>query len=424
MRRVVVSGVGLVTPVGTGTEKTWQALLSGRSAIGPVRAYDASGFRTQTGAEIPDLNAEDFGLKKRVAAKMTRGDLISVAGAKLAAEDAGLEIDERDIARIGVFTGSNKEVSDVDKMVDGVLAGADEQGRADTRRFGEQALDQVYPLFFIEGLQAGSLFYISDAFGVMGANTYFAGLAEAGLIAVGRGYRAVRRGEADVVIAGGYDDPVSWWAMGKWDGLGVLSTRNDEAALRPWDRDRDGTVMGEGAAFLVLEEAGRARARGATVYAEIVGFGTRMHPQHLFAPDPDGTMLAHAVEAALREAATSADEIGYTAAHGSGNVDFDASEARALRSVLGAGNHSTASSVKAATGHLGAGAGALNAAVAALAVRHGAVPPTLHLDHVDPECEGVDWVPGEARETDVRQALALARGFEGQNVALALRAIG
>jgi 3-oxoacyl-[acyl-carrier-protein] synthase II len=216
--------------------------------------------------------------------------------------------------------------------------------------------------------------------------------------------------------------PVCWWNMAKLDSLGILSTRNElhAGACAPFDRDRDGTVFGEGSAYLVLEDKAAAVARGARVYAEVVGFGGASDTEHLGRPDPEGRALAKAIESALGEADSAPADVGYVAAHGSGSKHGDASETNALRSVLGS---TVASSVKPATGHLVAAAGALNAAVAALTLSNGVLPPTLNLNHLDPGCEGIDWNPGIARETSASSALALARGFEGQNVALALRAV-
>jgi 3-oxoacyl-[acyl-carrier-protein] synthase II len=425
MRRVAITGVGLVTGLGTATKDTWNGLLEGRSAIGPIEAYNAKSLRTQLGAEIKELNGKEFVTNRRALRSMTHGDLIAVAAAVNAVNDSGLELDEETAADTALFVGSNKEVSDVEKMIDGITLARDEQGKIDTRRFGEEAFGAVPPLFYIEGLQASALFYVSDAFKLKGENTYFAGTAESSSIAIGRAFRAIRRGESDVAIAGGYDDPTGWWPMAKMDALSYMTEHNElgAAAMRPYDRDRDGTVMGDGGAFLILEEWEKAKARGAPIYAEVTGFGNAFDPGYPTALEPHGDGLTHAIESALREAGTQPDTVGYVAAHGSATPAGDASEAAAMRRVFGGENGLMGSSVKPATGNLMAGAGALNAAVAVLAIHHGAVPPTLNLEHEDPVCEAVDWVPGEAREVKPTEAIALARGFEGQNVALAMRAV-
>jgi 3-oxoacyl-[acyl-carrier-protein] synthase II len=423
-RRVAITGVGLVTPLGVGTDETWSGLVEGRSAVGPIEAYDPSSLRTHIGAEVPEFVPKEYVPNRRSLRTMTRNDLLGTVGAVLAVRDSGLELTEDPQGRHALFTGSNKEISDPDSVADAAIAARDEDGKINTRRFGEEFPRGVRPLFFIEGLQGASLFYISEGFSLMGTNTYFAGSAEAGMTAVGRGYRAVKRGEADLAIAGGFDDPVSWWQMCKLDALGILTGANDKGpgACRPFDKGRDGTVMGEGSAFFVLEEMEAAKARGAHVYCEVTGFGSGSDVGHLVTPDADGGGVRAAAESALREAGVAADAIDYVAAHASATKVGDASEARGLAALF-AGNGAAVSSVKGATAHLCAGAGALNAAVAALAIDRGALPPTANLETPDASCAGLDCIMGEAREAKVGAALAIARGFEGQNVALALGAV-
>jgi 3-oxoacyl-[acyl-carrier-protein] synthase II len=424
-RRVAITGVGLLTGLGIGAQDTWEGLLAGASAVRPLERYDPSSLSTQLGAEVRDLRPRDFVENRRSLRTMTDHDLFNTVAAVLAVRDSGLELGDDPEGRVALFVGGNKETNDPDKWEEIALAVRRPDGTVDMKRFGEQASSSVAPLFYLEGLQAASLFYISEAFGARGANTYFSGTAEAGLTSIGRGFRAIKRGEADVAIAGGADAPLGWWNMAKLDALGAFTHRNDlgAGACRPYDRDRDGTVPGEGAAYLVLEDLDSARARDAEVYAEVTGFGSATDSGRLITPDPDGAALARATEAALGEARVPIEEIGYVAAEGSGTRAGDVSEARALRGLLGAANGIVVSSIKPAVGHLVAGAGAANAAVAALALRRGALPGTLNLEHVDPACAGLDYNPGAAREAQVTGALAVARGWEGQNVVLALRAV-
>jgi 3-oxoacyl-[acyl-carrier-protein] synthase II len=242
-------------------------------------------------------------------------------------------------------------------------------------------------------------------------------------VAVGRAFRTIRRGEADVCVAGGFDDAASWWTISKYDGMGFMTRSNElgARACRPFDAARTGTVLGDGAAVLVLEELEAARARGARIHAEITGYGSGYDCYRAMTPHPEGRGLAHAMEGALRDAGTRPADVSWIAAHGSGTRLGDASEVRAIRKVFGSAADGLAgSSVKPATGHLMAAAGALNVAVAALALEHQILPPTLNLENVDPAC-AMDWVR-EARPARVEQVLALARGLGGQNVALALRA--
>lgn len=419
MRRVVLTGIGPLTSVGVGADAMWKALLAGNSGIGPIRRFDASSLRTKLSAEIADFDPSAF-LDRRTERKMTRNEQLAVSGASLAVLDAGLE-GALDGERTALFTGSSKEVSDLTKLVDAVGEATDEDGRFDVRRVGER-ISSFHPLFYVEGLQGASLFYISSKFKLKGPNTYFSGTSEAGMNAIGRAFRVIRRGEADCAIAGGSDDPVWWWPMSSFDSLGLLTTDNDAgaAAVRPYDRDASGSVLGEGAAFVVMEEFEAAKRRGARIYAEVTGYGTGADAYRLLTPHPDGRGLTHALRRALDDARCVPEDISYVAAHGSATPLGDRSEARALRSVLG--DAVVASSVKPATGHLVGGAGALNVVVAALAVHNGVVPPTLNFASPQTDCD-LDWVPGAARELPVRHALAVARGLEGQNAVFALRSV-
>ena len=428
MRRVVVTGIGLLTALGTGVDQTWSRILAGTAAVGPIEAYDPTSLRTRIGAEISTFDPAAYA-PRRSLRMMTRNDQLGLAGAALAFADAGLKAfngsDDGDVsegrsgARVGLFVGANKEVSKLDAALDAVLTARDGNGRADFARLGLTASSVLAPLFYVEGLQGASLFYISQAFGLLGPNSYFAGTADASAKAIGRAMRCIRRGEADIVLAGGFDDAVSWWSMAKMDGLGVMTDRNDlgTAACRPYDRDRTGSVLGEGAAFLVLEERASAVARGARIYAELSGVGAAMDNYATLTPSADGRGVAGAIAATLRDAARPASEVSYVVMDGAATAAGDVSECRGIRRGLAAAaDRVVASAVTAQTGHLMAGAGALNAAVAALAVHTHVAPRTVNLDSRDPEC-AVDLVTDEPRETDLG-ALALSMGLEGQATAL------
>jgi 3-oxoacyl-[acyl-carrier-protein] synthase II len=425
-RRVAVTGIGLLTPLGVGAQDTWQGLIDGRSAVGPISEYDASSLRTQLGAEIRDLEPKEF-VNRRALRTMTRYDMLAMVAAVLAMQDSGVELVEDDPeGRAALFTAGGKEISKPEHFEEIAVAVRGEDGLVDMRKFGTEAPSSVHPLFFIEGIQGASLFYVSEAFSLRGPNTYLSGTAESGLTAIARAFGAIRRGDADVALAGGADAPVCWWNMAKIDSVG-LTTRSNElgaGACRPYDSERDGTVMGEGGAFVVLEEMEAAKSRGARIYAELSGAGAASDIERLLTPEREGHALAHAIGAALRSGGAQASDVDFIASHGSGTRRGDASEARALRSVFSpTGGGPLVSSVKPATGHLGAGAGALNLAVAALAVHRGQAPATLNLNSPDPACEGIEPIVGEAREAPIGTALALARGLEGQNVALSVRAL-
>ena len=423
MRRVAVTGIGLITALGVGAAATWEALLAGRSGIRRFAGFNPASFRTQWGAEIPDFDPRQFA-DRRALRMTTRNDQLAIAGAALAVADAQLHIAAFDPTKAGLFLGGNKEISKPQHLLEGSLVGRDTDGKADIGLLGEKASGAFYPLFYVEGLQSASVYYLSQAYGLRGANAYFHGTADAGATAIGRGYRSIRRGESDVVIAGGFDDAASWWSMSKMDGLGVLSTANDRgaSAFRPYYNDRSGSLLGEGAAFLVLEELAAARQRGAHIYAEITGFGSTMDTQRLLTPEPTGEALAVAMGRALTEAETNPSDVGLVATHGCATRLGDVSETRALRTVFGAQGATVGTSVKPATGHLVAGAGALNAAICGLALDDGAVPATLNLQQTDPECDW-NWVTGDGRRTSPRNAVAVARGLEGQQVALTMRAL-
>jgi 3-oxoacyl-[acyl-carrier-protein] synthase II len=423
-RRVVVTGIGLLTPLGVGADDTWQGLIEGHSAVGPISEYDPSSLRTQLGAEIRDLDPKQF-VNRRSLRTMTRYDMLAMVAATLAMQDSAIELAEGDPdGRAALFTAGGKEISKPEHFEEIAVAVRGQDGLVDMRKFGEAAPSSVHPLFFIEGIQGASLFYISEAYALRGPNTYLSGTAESGLTAIARGFGAIRRGDADVALAGGADAPVCWWNMAKIDSVG-LTTRSNElgaGACRPYDSNRDGTVMGEGGAFVVLEEMQAANRRGARIYAELSGSGSTTDVQRLLTPEREGHALAHAIGAALRYSGDQPGDIDYVASHGSATRRGDASEARALHAVFGDGGP-LVSSVKPATGHLGAGAGALNLAVAALAVHRQQAPPTLNLTSPDPACDGIELIVGEARQAPIRRAIALARGLEGQNVALAVRAV-
>src|SRR4051794_27823768 len=349
--RGFVTGVGLATALGTGTDETWNGLVEGRSGVGPIQAYDPSSFRASQAGEVTDLEPQDFA-KRKTLRSMTRNDVLALAGSTLALRHAGIEA-VPDAERAGLFIGSSKEVSNLPPILEAALVAREDDGSVNVARLGEQASSVFNPLFYVEGLQAAALFYVSQAHGLKGANVYFAGTAEASAEAIGRAFRAVKRGETDLAVAGGYDDGCSWWNVTKYEALGLLSGGD----IRPYDAARDGTVLGEGSAFLVLESEESARARGAEVLAEVVGFGGAFDATALNSLDPGGRAPRRALEAAQREAG--AGELDLVVGHGAATRVGDVSEARAI------GGGPAGTSGKGAAGHLLRAAGALNPAGAA-----------------------------------------------------------
>ncbi|RAG85315.1 beta-ketoacyl-[acyl-carrier-protein] synthase family protein [Streptacidiphilus pinicola] len=425
-RQVVITGIGLLTALGEGPEDTFKALVAGESGIGPIKAYDPAPLQTRLGAEMPEFDATRYATKRQLRT-VNRGDSLALAAARIALDDAGLAHkqaggDELGY-RTGLYLGGNKSLGRMEQLIEELKVIRRPDGTADLEHLARHGDVIMPPLFFVEGLPAGAVFNISQAYGIRGSSTFFAGYADAGANAIGRAMRAVRRGDADVAIAGGYDDATSWWSMTLLDRLGILTTRNElgRQAYRPYDRERSGGLPGEGAALLVLEDKQAALARGARIYAELTGYGAGHDARTPPAADPQGRGLARAVRRSLEDARLNPGEVGYIAADGSGTVQGDASEALALRTALGdAAGRVPVSTPKPQTGHLVGGGGALNAAVAALALHHGVLPATLNLDHLDPVCAPLDHIRGSAREAAPTHAMALARGIEGQAVALTL----
>ncbi|OBI17469.1 beta-ketoacyl synthase [Mycobacterium sp. E2497] len=424
-RQVVISGIGVLTALGEGPEANWKALVTGKSGIGPIRAYDPSPLQTRLGGEIADFDASRFATRRQLRT-INRGDCLALAAARLALDDADLPHTQTggdELGhRAGLYLGGNKSLGRTEQLIDELKTIRRPDGTADLAHLARHGDRIMPPLFFVEGLPAGAVFNISQVYGIRGSSSFFAGYADAGATAIGRAMRAVRRGDADVAIAGGYDDATSWWSMTLLDRLGLLTTRNERGrgAYRPYDRGRDGGLPGEGAALLVLEEKQAALDRGARIYAELSGYGAGHDARTPPAADPEGRGLARAVRRSLDDARLAADDLGYVAADGSGTRLGDSGEAAALRAALGPAVRSVpVSCVKPQTGHLVGGGGALNAAVAALALYHGSVPATLNLDDPDPACD-LNHVRGSARESQPSHAMALARGIEGQAVALTL----
>lgn len=430
-RRVAITGIGLVTALGIGAPDTWAGLLAGRTGIDRLRRFDASSLRTRLGAEIAELPVREHVTDRRSLRNLTRNDQLGVVGAALAIKDAGLTVTDAERDTAGLFLASHKEISDPTKVLDAVLAVRNDDGTADVARMGSVGKDRFYPLFYVEGLQAASLFYISRAHNLRGANTYYSGHGDAGLTAIGQAWRAVRSGEASVAVAGAFDDATSWWSATSVDEFGILTDRADSAGVRPYAADADGAVLGEGAAFFVLEPLAAAERRGAAVYAEVVGAGAAFdleavrNPSGALAWSAGGSAVRRAVGAALDRAEVGPEEVDLVVASGAATRNADGAEVAGLLGALnGRAERVTATTPVPATGHLMAGSGALNAAVAALALAEGTVPAVGNLTEPAADCAGLDWVTGAPRELRARHAVALGHGADGQVSTLLLAAPG
>ncbi|HET9424944.1 MAG TPA: beta-ketoacyl-ACP synthase II [Gemmatimonadaceae bacterium] len=407
-RRVVITGIGAVTPIGTGKEALWSGLQSHRSAVAPVTRFDASIFRSQVAAEIRDFVPGDF-LDQKKLKRLDRFSHLTLAAARLALADSELRLEAEDRERVGAMMGSAL----------GGAAFAEEQFALYLRK----GLREVSSSLATNVFAGAASCNIAIEFGVQGPNSTNAMSCASGAMAIGEGMRQIRAGYADVMICGGSEAPLNQMCFGAFALLRAMSTRNDDpqTASRPFDRDRDGFVMGEGAGILILEEYERAKSRGAPIYAEVAGYAFGNDAHHMTAPRPDGTQAARAMREALRDADVTPADVGYINAHGSSTPLNDPTETRAIRAVFGASADSVqVSSTKAYYGHALGASGAIEAAIAALAITRDWLPPTLNLQRPADGCD-LDYIPGVGRRDHVDVVLSNSFGFGGINAALVIK---
>ncbi|MGH7674658.1 MAG: beta-ketoacyl-ACP synthase II [Gemmatimonadales bacterium] len=407
-RRVVITGVGAVTPIGTGVDGLWAGLAARQSAVRAVTRFDPTPFRSRIAAEIPDFRPQDRLAAKQVK-RLDRFSQLAVTSAGLALEDAALRPAGEDTDRVGVMMGSAL----------GGVAFAEAQVVPFIKE-GARGLDPALALAVFPGAASCN---IAIAFGFTGPNATNAMSCASGTIAVGDAFHTIRGGRADVMLAGGAEAPLAPMTFGAFSVIRAMSTRNDDpsGASRPFDRERDGFVMGEGAAVLVLEERSRALARGAKVYAEVVGYAQTNDAYHMTAPRPDARQAARAIRLALDDGRVGPDEVGYVNAHGSATTLNDPTETAALKLVFGARAYRLAvSGTKGYYGHALGASGAIEAAICALAMARRWLPPTINLQHPDPACD-LDCLPGEGRSAEPEAVVSNSFGFGGINAVLVLR---
>ena len=405
MRRVVVTGVGAVTPLGVGVGPTWEAILAGRSGVGRITKFDSADFPTTIAAEVNGFLPEDFVDKKEVK-RMDPFIHLAMASAHYAMTDSGLTIDEGLAPRAGVYVGSGL----------GGLSTLERYHQA----YLEDGVRKISPFFIpmlISNLAPG---HIAIRYGAKGPNITTSTACSASSHAVGESLMAIRRGVCDVVIAGGSEATITPMALGGFCAMKALSTRNDDPprASRPFDKDRDGFVMGEGSAMLILEELEFAKKRGAKIYAELCGYGASGDAHHITAPAPGGEGAVRCMRAAIEDARVNLEEIDYINAHGTSTPYNDLFETMAIKTVFG--DHAKklmVNSTKSMTGHLLGAAGALEGVFSALVIREGTIPPTINYETPDPECD-LDYVPNTARSKEIRYALSNSFGFGGTNSCL------
>ncbi len=410
-RRVVVTGVGLVSPVGIGTEETWKGLLAGRSGAGPITLFDTSRHSTRFACEVKGFDPLDWIEKKQVK-KMDRFIQFAVAASDLAVKAAELSTPIADSERTGVIIGSGiGGFATFEKEHAALLSG------------GPRRISPFFIPAMIVNLAAG---WVSIRTGAKGPNSAMATACTSGAHAVGDSFRLIQRGLSDAMIAGGSEAAVTQLGVGGFSAMRALSTRNDEPerASRPFDRDRDGFVMGEGAGILVLEELEHARKRGAPIVCEIVGYGMSGDAYHITAPSEDGDGATHVMRATLEDAGVDPSEVDYVNVHGTSTPRGDAVETVAMKRVFGDQARKMAlSSTKSMIGHLLGASGGVEAGLTALVLRDQAIPPTINLENPDPECD-LDYVPNEMRKAEVTYALSNSFGFGGTNGALLLKRTG
>jgi 3-oxoacyl-[acyl-carrier-protein] synthase II len=410
MRRVVVTGVGVVSPLGTGNQKNWDALVAGVSGIDKITRFDATDFPVQIAGEVKDFNPEDF-IEKKEIKKMDLFIQYSLAAAHFAMQDSGLQITEENATRVGVLVGAG-------------LGGLPtiEKYHLALQEGGYKKISPFFIPMLITNLAPG---HISIKYGAKGPNLSSVSACATGTHSIGDAYQVIRRGDADAMIAGGTESTVTPLAIGGFAVMRALSTRNDDptAASRPFEKNRDGFVLAEGAGILVLEEYESAKKRGAKIYAEIVGYGMSSDAYHLTAPAPDGEGAARCMKMALDNAGVNPAEVQLINAHGTSTHFNDYYETLAIKSVFG--EHAKklmVTSSKSMTGHLLGAAGGVEAALTLMSMEKGIVTPTINYQEPDPDCD-LDYVPNTAREAKVTCALSNSFGFGGTNASLLFKKI-
>jgi 3-oxoacyl-[acyl-carrier-protein] synthase II len=408
-RRVVVTGIGLLTPLAIGTEETFSAAVSGKSGIGPITQFDVTDFATKFAGEVKDFDPTKW-IDKREAKTLDRFTQFGVVAAQLAKDDAGLEITDENRERIGVYIGAGLGgVWTIERTHAALLEKGPRRG-----------ISPYFVPMIIVNMAPG---LVSVRFGIHGPNMSHVSACSTGAHSIGEAMRAIRWGEADVMFAGGCEATVSPLGVGGFNAMRALSTRNEEPqrASRPWDKDRDGFVIAEGAGVLILEELEHAKRRGAKIYGELVGYGVSSDAHHMVQPPPDGAGAQRCMKAALRDAKIGPEAIGYINAHGTSTPQGDVAETIAVKAVFG--DHAKKlmmSSTKSMTGHTLGAAGGIEAALTVMAVQRGVMPPTINLDEPGEGCD-LDYVPNQAREVRVEYGLSNSFGFGGTNASLIVK---
>lgn len=409
-RRVVITGIGAITPIGSSVEGLWDGLRREQSAVRAISRFDPSPFKSHNAAEVNDFEASDY-LEKKRAKRLDRYGHFSVAAARMAIEDAGIDLAVEDREQIGSTMGS--------------ALGGLEFAEGQLHNFITEGVKAVDPMLALCVFGGAASCNIAIELGVSGPNSTNAMSCASGTIAIGEAFRLIRDGYADVMVSGGAEAPLAPLCFGAFSIIRAMSTRNDDpgSASRPFDKDRDGFVMGEGAAVLVLEEYDRAVSRGAKIYAEVAGFGFTNDAYHMTAPRPDGSQAARSMRLALQDAHITPGEVGYINAHGSSTPLNDPTETKALKNVFGDEAYTMPiSGTKGYYGHALGASGAIETAISALAISREWLPPTVNLAVADDACD-LNFLAGKGSELRVEHILTNSFGFGGINAALVLRRV-
>ena len=409
-RRVVVTGLGAVTSLSTKVEDLWQRVLRGESGIGLIRTFDTSDFKVKFGGEISDWSTDGY-LSPKEAKRLDRFTQFAVVAATDAVRDAGLDFEQEDRFRCGVILGTG--------------VGGLHEIETQHSRLLEKGPEKVSAFTIPKLMLNAASGQVSILFGLRGPNVAVATACASATNALGEALKAIQYGDADVMISGGTEAAVTPMGISGFASMKALSARNDapQQASRPFDADRDGFVLSEGAGILVLEELEHAKARGARIYAEMVGYGASADAGHITQPDAEGTGAAKSMVRALKDAELNTDEVDYINAHGTSTPLGDIAETKAIKSVFGEhAQQLSISSTKSQLGHLLGASGGVEAILAVLAVTHGVVPPTINLENPDPKCD-LDYTPNEPRERKIRSAMSNSFGFGGHNAAVVFSAL-
>jgi 3-oxoacyl-[acyl-carrier-protein] synthase II len=408
MRRVVITGIGLITPVGVGLESTWSALVAGKSGVGLITQFDSTNYKTKIAAEVKDFDATQF-MEKREVKTMDRFLHFAIASGKMAIEDAGLppRFEGEDAERTGCYVGAG-------------LGGLQTIERT-AQTLAEKGPRHGISPYFIPGIIVNlAPGHITIRHHILGPNMSHVSACSTGAHSIGEAARLIKWGHCDTMVAGGVEATIATMGVGGFNSMTALSTANEDpaSASRPFDLERDGFVIGEGAGILVLEELEKAKKRGARIYAEITGYGATSDAHHITQPAPEGEGAQRCMKVALKDAKLAPEQIGYINAHGTSTKFNDLNETKAIKAVFGAQAKKVAvSSTKSMTGHTLGAAGGIEAAFSALAIARNVLPPTINYKTPDPECD-LDYVPNQAREQRVDAVLSNSFGFGGTNATL------